>query len=329
MTSIAGKKILVTGASGFLGPAVCETLLEEGAVVCALDRVHKPTSRIHELTASLNLITADVRDFQKLQDLIKKERFEFIFHLAAQALVGDAVRDPASTFQDNILGTWNTLEAARQAGREWPEFGGVIVASSDKAYGDQDELPYLESAPMQGRYPYDVSKSCADLLARSYFASYRLPVCVVRSGNLYGPGDLNLSRIVPGTIVSLLAGQRPMIRSDGSPVRDYIFVKDAAAAYTALAGAMLKDRSLHGEAFNISDDKPLSVLELVNMIRKLMNCEELEPVIENTASLEIQKQYLSSQKIRQRLGWSPRYTLEKGLTESIAWYKSSYSLASK
>ncbi len=315
------KKVLVTGCSGLLGVALCERLLETDAAVYGLDKVHPPASRVHDIVSAIDLITADVRDFNFLCELMEKEQFEVVYHLAAQAIVGEAAKMPIETFQDNIAGTWNVLEAARLHRVKNPAFGGVIVASSDKAYGDQTHLPYSETAALQGRFPYDVSKSCADLIAQSYFHSYHLPVCIVRCGNLYGAGDLNFSRIIPATILSLLSDERPLIRSDGAAIRDYVYVKDAADAYVTIAEAMKTNTSMHGEAFNIGDNHPMSVLQVVSILQKLMNRQHLDPVILNTASLEIQQQYLSSAKIKELLGWHSSYTFEEGLNETLQWYR--------
>ena len=322
---MTGKKVLVTGCSGLLGVAVCERLLQTDVAVFGLDKVHPPASRVHDIIDSINMITADVRDFKFLCQLVEKEEIEFIYHLAAQAIVGEAAKSPIETFQDNIAGTWNVLEAARLRRATDSRLTGVIVASSDKAYGDQAHLPYFETAPLQGRFPYDVSKSCADLLAQSYFHSYSLPVCIVRCGNLYGAGDLNFSRIIPGTILSLLRGEHPLIRSDGEAIRDYVYVKDAADAYATIAEAMEHNNALHGEAFNIGDNHPMSVLQVVSILQKLMKCQDLDPVILNTASLEIRRQYLSSAKIKDLLGWHSSYTLEEGLNETLQWYRQYHS----
>lgn len=326
---LTDKKVLVTGCAGFLGPWVTELLLELGVDVVGLDKVYPQNSRIHSVQkkfadaagAHLELVKVNIENFEATSDVIEKHKIGVIFHLAAQALVGEANREPAATFASNILGTWNIMEAVRLLKEGGQDIGAVVVASSDKAYGDQENLPYLEDAPMQGRFPYDVSKSCADLIARSYFNSYRLPVCITRCGNLYGGGDLNFSRIVPGTIASVLAGEAPRIRSDGTPVRDYIYVRDAARANIAIAARMLQDNAVHGEAFNISNDAPVSVLDMVNLILTLMKREDLSPVVEGIATREIQAQYLSSDKIRAMLGWSPEFELSDGLARAIAWYR--------
>lgn len=322
---IGKGKILVTGAGGFLGGWLCEELVATGAQVVALDREYRRGARALALAGRLDLITADIEDFESVLRILNCHDVELIFHLAAQALVKVAARNPLSTFKANIEGTWNLLEAARLLGAgeksAQPLLKAIIVASSDKAYGDQSELPYSEDFPMQGRYPYDVSKSCADLIARSYFHSYALPVCVTRCGNLFGGGDFAFSRVVPGTIKSVLTGERPVIRSDGTPVRDYVYVKDAADALILLCERMLVDDTLPGEAFNISNEAPISVIDMVEKILLLMNRQDLRPLVEGKAPLEIQSQYLSSQKMRTRLSWKPQFNLETGLLETIAWYR--------
>jgi CDP-glucose 4,6-dehydratase len=277
----------------------------------------------------MTLKEIDIESYDGCRKTIEEENINVIFHLAAQAIVGVANENPLPTFASNITGTCNLMEAARILSKGGQNIEAIVVASSDKAYGDQEKLPYLEDAPMQGRFPYDVSKSCTDLIARSYFHSYGLPVCITRCGNLYGGGDLHLSRIVPGTILSVLAGERPVVRSDGSPVRDYIYVQDAARAAIAIAERMTGDASIHGQAFNISNDAPVSVLEIVGLISKLMGRADLEPVIEGRASREIQAQYLSSDKIRALLGWAPEFELEDGLVRTIAWYREMAAAAGK
>lgn len=330
-SKLSDKPVLVTGCAGFLGPWVCQLLLDMGVTVVGLDRNFKPLSRIHDLLRRemadgsggnrLKLIDVDIEDYQKLHSTLRDYKIGAVFHLAAQALVGVANHDPVPTFAANIVGTYNLMEACRVLIHRGQAIDAIVVASSDKAYGDQVELPYLEDAPMQGRFPYDVSKSCADLIARSYFHSYDLPVAVTRCGNLYGGGDINYSRIVPGTILSVLRDERPEIRSDGTPVRDYIYVGDAARANIAIAERMLADRSIAGMPFNISNDAPVAVLDIVAKILSLMDREDLEPVVHNQATGEIQAQYLSSERMRTVLGWQPEYDLERGLRESIDWYR--------
>jgi CDP-glucose 4,6-dehydratase len=266
-------------------------------------------------------VVADIEEYEQMVHLLNTHAVDFVFHLAAQALVQVAARDPLSTFKSNIQGTWNILEAARMLHGSSTALKGIIVTSSDKAYGDQVKLPYFEDAPMEGRFPYDVSKSCADLIARSYFHSYKQPVCVTRCGNLYGGGDFAFSRIVPGTIKSVLEGEPPLVRSDGTPVRDYIYVKDAVQALLDLARKMMSSVAIHGQAFNISNEAPISVLALVERILLLMKRSDLKPIVEGNAPLEIQAQYLSAKKIREALGWKPKYDLDSGILETVEWYR--------
>lgn len=257
-----------------------------------------------------------LEDFALLNRALAEYEVETVFHLAAQAIVGVANRNPLSTFESNIRGTWHVLEACRQN----PSVRRVVLASSDKAYGDQKQLPYDEQTPLQGAHPYDVSKSCADLIAGAYHNTYGLPVGVTRCGNLFGGGDLNFNRIVPGTIRSALSNERPIIRSDGSPLRDYIYVKDAVEAYLLLARA-LEDPKLHGQAFNFGTARPYSVLDLTCKILSLMDRADLAPVVLNEARGEILHQYLSSSKARKLLGWEPVASLDGGLLETIGWYR--------
>jgi CDP-glucose 4,6-dehydratase len=316
-----GGRVLVTGAGGFLGGWLCDALRKRNRQVIALDRVFPANCMLQSFADRVEVVVSDVEDFEAMVNVLNASEVEFIYHLAAQAFVQVAAKDPVSTFKSNIAGTWNILEAARQLGTENSHLKGIIVASSDKAYGDQVELPYKEDAPMEGRFPYDVSKSCADLIARSYFHSYRLPVCVTRCGNLYGGGDFAFSRIVPATIRSVLMGERPLIRSDGTPVRDYIYVKDAAEALLVLSEKMLGSKELHGHAFNISNESPISVLDMVQKILLLMERNDLIPIVASDAPLEIQAQYLSAKKMKEKLGWSPAFDLERGLAETIFWYR--------
>jgi len=313
---LENRNVLVTGCAGFLGAWLCEELLNEGANVVGLDKVFPESSRIRRLSGRVETQQIDIRNFDQVNELIRAKKIEFIYHLAAQALVGIAATDPVGTFRDNIEGTWNVLEAARQSS---DTVKGLVVASSDKAYGDQAELPYLESAPMEGKYPYDVSKSCADLISRSYFHSFGLPLCVARCGNLYGGGDLHMSRIVPGTIYSIYKKEAPIIRSNGKFVRDYIYVQDAAEAYVTISKRLLTDRSIAGEVYNISNDAPVSVLEIVAKIQKI-GSSKIAPIIQNIASLEIERQFLSSEKMRKTFNWRPRRTLDEGLQLAFNWY---------
>ncbi|HEC23850.1 MAG TPA: NAD-dependent epimerase/dehydratase family protein [Chloroflexi bacterium] len=311
------RPTLVTGCTGILGSWLTEALVELGADVVGLVRDWVPQSELIRsgTIERIKTVRGDVTDAETMNRLFSEYEIDTCFHLAAQTIVGIANRMPAPTFETNIKGTWTVLEAARL----WPETGRVIVASSDKAYGEHETLPYDESAPLQGRHPYDVSKSCADLIAMSYARTYDLPVAITRCGNMYGGGDLNWNRIVPGTMRSVLRGERPIIRSDGSPRRDYIFVLDIVDGYLRLAEAMI-DGALTGEAFNFGLDQPLSALEMVQHIIALSPYPDLEPIIEGKAKNEIQDQYLSSAKARRVLGWQASHTLEEGLSKTMQWY---------
>ncbi len=312
------RNVLVTGCTGLLGGWVVEELLARGARMVGLIRDWVPHSRVltEDLLAKLIVVRASVEEQAVVERAMNEYEIDTVFHLAAQTIVTIANRNPVSTFESNIRGTWTVLEAARRC----PTVKGIVVASSDKAYGAQETLPYEETSPLLGRFPYDVSKACADLLAQSYAATYGLPVVVTRSGNFFGGGDLNFSRIVPGTILAVLQGKAPLIRSDGTYVRDYLYVRDAALACLLLA-ERLRERPLAGEAFNFSYEQPLTARELVGRILKLMEREDLEPVILNEAEHEIPCQYLSSRKAREVLGWRPAFGLDEGLQETIAWYR--------
>jgi len=311
------RSTLVTGASGLVGSWLVRRLLDLGADVVCLMRDSVPRSELVRsgLVERCRVVRGDVRDQALLERALGEYEVRTVLHLAAQTIVPVANRNPVSTFETNVGGTWAVLEACRRS----PLIEQVVVASSDKAYGSPDVLPYTEDAMLQGRFPYDVSKSCADLLAQAYAASYGLPVAITRCGNFYGGGDLNWSRIVPGTIRSVLRGERPVIRSDGTYVRDYFYVEDGAAAYTLLAERLAEDPALRGQAFNFSNEVPVSVLEAVSTILRLMDTD-LEPDVRGEATNEIVVQYLSAQKARDVLGWSPDFTLDDGLRRTIAWY---------
>jgi CDP-glucose 4,6-dehydratase len=261
-------------------------------------------------------VRGDVRDQATLERALGEYEVDTVIHLAAQTIVGIANRNPVSTFESNVAGTWALLEACRRS----PRVKQIVLASSDKAYGDHEKLPYDEDAPLQGTHPYDVSKSCADLIGQSYARSFGLPVAITRCGNFYGGGDLNWNRIIPGTIRSVLRGQRPVIRSDGSYVRDYFYVEDGAAAYMLLAERLAADPALRGEAFNFSNELQVTVRELVDRILRAMG-STLEPEVLNEAQREIKRQYLSAEKARTQLGWKPLFTLEEGLAHTVAWYR--------
>jgi len=312
------RPTLVTGATGLVGGWTVRRLLALRADVVCVVRDWVPLSELHrsDLISTVKVVRGDVRDQRLLERILGEHEIDTVIHLAAQTIVPIANRNPISTFETNVAGTWALLEACRRS----PAVRQIVLASSDKAYGEQASLPYDEAMPLQGVHPYDVSKSAADLIARAFAVTYGLPVAITRCGNFYGGGDLNWSRIVPGTIRSVIRGQRPIIRSDGEFVRDYFYVEDGAAAYTLLAERLADNRSLAGEAYNFSTEQPITVLDLTRLILELMGCD-LEPEVRNQAINEIRCQYLSAEKARRQLGWSPQYQLREGLERTIAWYR--------
>jgi CDP-glucose 4,6-dehydratase len=312
------RPVLVTGATGLVGGWVVRRLIEAGADVVCLVRDWVPTCVLFagDLAGQARIVRGDVRDMDLLERALGEYEIDTLFHLAAQTIVGVAQRNPVSTFQSNIEGTWSVLEASRRS----PAVRQIVVASSDKAYGDHGEAVYDEDTPLEGRNPYDVSKSCADLLAQTYGHAYGLPVAVTRCGNFFGGGDLNWNRLVPGTIRSALRGERPVIRSDGSYVRDYVYVEDGAAAYVLLAERLAGEPSMRGRAFNFSYDSPMTVLEMTRRILDLTGCR-LEPDVRGEASGEIRHQSLASGRARRELGWRPLFTLDEGLNATIEWYR--------
>jgi len=313
------RQVFVTGATGLLGSWLTKRLVELQADVVCLVRDWMPRS---ELVLSgclqrVRIVRGDVRDEKLLEQVLGEYEVDTVFNLAAQTTVPIANRNPLSTFETNIGGTWALLEACRRS----PTVKHIVLASSDKAYGEHETLPYTEDTPLRGSYPYDVSKSCADLLARSYSRTFGLPVAVTRCGNFFGGGDLNWNRIVPGTIRSVLRGRRPVVRSDGNYVRDYFYVEDAVAASILLAEHLSGDETLRGEAFNFSYERPMTVLEMVDLVLRLMH-SDLRPVVQDKITGEIRKQYLSAAKARKILGWTPSFTLEEGLRRTAEWYRS-------
>jgi CDP-glucose 4,6-dehydratase len=312
------RPTLVTGGTGLVGGRVVQQLIERGASLVCLVRDWVPQSELVRARSveRATVVRGDVQDQALLERVLGEYEIETVIHLAAQTIVTIANRNPVSTFATNIGGTWALLEACRRS----PSVKQIVLASSDKAYGDHETLPYDEATPLQGRHPYDVSKSCADMLAQSYATTYDLPVGITRCGNFFGGGDLNWNRLVPGTIRSVLRGERPVVRSDGRYVRDYFYVEDGAAAYLLLAEKLAQDPGLRGEAFNFSNEAQITVLELVRRIQNLMG-STLEPEILNQTSNEIRRQFLSAAKARTRLGWRPQFTLEEGLRRTIDWYR--------
>jgi len=312
------RPVLVTGCTGFLGSWLTIALVEEGATVVGLVRDEVPFSLLRRsgYQDRIAIVRGDVTDYELIERALNEYEIDAIFHLAAQTIVTIANRAPLSTFESNIRGTWTVLEAARRS----PTITRVVVASSDKAYGAHETLPYTEDAPLLGCHPYDVSKACADLIARAYAATYDLPVAVTRFANLYGGGDLNWNRLVPGTMRSLMRGERPIVRSDGTLLRDYLYVQDATRGYMKLSECLDKPE-VRGEAFNFGMDAPKSVLEMIQAIIAVIGRPDLEPVVLANAPNEIQAQYLDSSKARRLLEWTPRYSLEEGLRETLAWYR--------
>lgn len=311
------RPVFVTGGTGLVGSWLVQRLVQAKAQVVCLVRDWVPQSELVQsgLLEQVIVVRGDVCDQALLEKALGEYEIDTVIHLAAQTIVGIANRNPVSTFETNIQGTWALLEACRRS----PLVKQIVVASSDKAYGDQKQLPYDENTPLQGQHPYDVSKSCADLISHTYALSYNLPVVITRCGNFYGGGDLNWNRIVPGTIRAILRNQRPIIRSDGNFVRDYFYVEDGAEAYMWLAEKLAQNPALAGEAFNFSNELQITVLELVQRILNIMG-SNLEPDVKNEASNEIRHQYLSAAKARQLLDWQPRFNLEEGLQHTIRWY---------
>ncbi len=312
------RRVFVTGCTGILGSWLTLALLDAGAEVVGLIRDRVPLSNLNLTGADKRIIAVDgdIVDGALIERVLNEYEIEVVFHLAAQPLVRLANRAPVGTFETNVRGTWLLLDACRVS----PTVKRIVVASSDKAYGDQDVLPYTEDAPLQGRHPYDVSKSCADLITQAYARTYHLPVAITRCGNIYGGGDLNWDRIVPGTIRSVLRGESPVIRSDGSPLRDYLFVDDIVDGYLRLA-ERLADTSLYGQGFNFGMDDPRSALDMARSIIAISDHPELQPTVLNQASNEIGKQYLSSAKAHRVLGWSAQHSLEAGLRRTLDWYR--------
>lgn len=309
--------ILVTGADGFIGSHIAKALSDKSANVITIVRDVKKQSNldIMGLKQKVTIIHGDLINYADCERAINEYDIQFCFHIAAQAIVGPANRSPLSTFESNIKGTWSILEACRMS----KTVNGLIIASSDKAYGQQKRLPYTEDSPLNGYFPYDASKACAEMIAKCYFMTYKLPLAITRNANTYGPADMNTSRIIPDVIIRLIKNEQPIIRSDGTPQRDYLYIKDAVNAYLTLA-ENLHRKEVVGQAFNFGTGKPTSVLELYNKIIKLMG-KKVKPKILGEAKNEIDRQYLSIEKAKKLLKWQPKYGLDKGLKETIEWYK--------
>jgi CDP-glucose 4,6-dehydratase len=312
------RRIFITGASGLVGGWLVEALLENRADVVVLLRDWVPGSRLitSKLLEKATIVRGDLADPKNLERILAEYEIQSVIHLAAQTIVPIANKNPLSTFESNIAGTWNLLESCRSI----KTIQSIVIASSDKAYGDVSELPYKEDMPLRALYPYDVSKACADMISISYAKTFDMPIAITRCGNFFGGGDLNWNRIIPGTIRSIIRGQSPIIRSDGNLVRDYIYVEDAVSAYMTLTEALTLNPTLAGEAFNFSNGTQRNVLELTKTVINILG-SNLEPLIQGHNHGEIQEQYLDSIKATTKLGWVPRYGLEEGLKKTVSWYK--------
>ncbi len=311
-----GRRVLVTGVGGFVGSHLAATLSARGSHVVGIIRDSRGQRALAARGANgVDIVFGSLTDQALVERVFNEYEVEYCFHLAAQAIVGVANRSPVSTFESNIRGTWSVLEAARNA----TGLRGIVVASTDKVYGDQPTLPYTEESALNAAYPYDASKLCAEILARSYSATYGLPLAVVRCANIYGPGDLNWSRLIPGTIRSVLAGETPIIRSDGTLKRDYLYVDDAVSAYLTL-GEQLERPDVAGEVFNFGWSEGHSVLEVVRAVLRSMDRSSVEPRVLNEARGEIKDQWLSAAKAERVLGWRPAVRLDDGIGRSVEWY---------
>jgi len=316
------RRVFVTGGSGLVGGWLVEKLLQQGADVIVLLRDWVPQSKLlsNNNLEKATIVRGDLSDTRCLERILAEYEVESVIHLAAQTIVPIANKNPLSTFESNIAGTWNLLETCRHV----KSVASIVVASSDKAYGDVPVLPYKEEMPLQAVYPYDVSKACADMISLSYAESFDLPVAITRCGNFFGGGDLNWNRIIPGTIRSVIRNQAPVIRSDGTLIRDYIYVEDAVNAYMTLTEALAKDKSLKGEAFNFSNETQKTVLELTNNILELLG-SNLKPIVQGNNNGEIKAQYLDSSKAHKMLNWKASFGLDEGLKKTVEWYKEYFS----
>lgn len=319
------KKVFITGANGFLGSHLTKTLIQAGAKPVILIYEKNPGSIFEQekLASKTKMVMGDIRDFNLLKIILKKYRIDTLFHLAAQAVVDQAIDDPKKTMEINTQGTWNLLEAARLS----PTTQRIVVASSDKAYGDSKILPYEEHThQLNGWYPYEVSKVCTDLISQSYWRTFKLPICITRATNLYGPGDLKLNRIVPNTIKRLYHNEAPVMRDSGASIRDYLYVEDAVAGYLAIAAKM--NGGMFGHAFNLATNSPLSVREAIEVIAAEMH-KKIKPRIIKTHGMEIKHQFASYQKVKNYTGWAPKHTFRDGILKTIPWYLEYFKNAPK
>ena len=312
------RRVFITGASGLVGGWLVEALLMQGADIVILLRDWVPGSRLitSHLLEKTTIVRGDLSNCQNLERILAEYEIASVIHLAAQTIVPIANKNPLSTFESNIAGTWNLLEACRQI----RSIESIVVASSDKAYGDAPKLPYREDMPLRAIYPYDVSKACADMISLSFAKTFDMPIAITRCGNFFGGGDLNWNRLIPGTIRSIIRNKVPVIRSDGALIRDYIYVEDAVGAYMTLSKSLSLNPNLKGEAFNFSNETQRSVLDLTTTIINSLG-SSLKPMIQGENHGEIPAQYLDSSKARDILGWAPKFGLDDGLRKTIAWYK--------
>ena len=319
-----GKRVFITGASGLLGSWLTKKLIDCGADVIILMRDFNPQRELLKSSdyKKTYVVNGQLEDIETLKRAISSYKVEYIFHLGAQAIVDTALENPLETFESNIRGSYNLLEAARLHGKS---IKGIVVASSDKAYGHSKSLPYLEEHPLSGKYPYEVSKSCADMIAMSYYHTYKLPIAISRCGNIYGGADTNWNRIVPGTVLSFYKNESPIIRSSGDFLRDYLYVEDVVDAYLLLA-QNLQRKEIQGEAFNLAPGKPYAVFEIVSLISRAMNKAHLKPTVLSRAEKEIKDQFLNCSKAEKLLNWKPKHSLEEGLKKTIKWYEKYFTV---
>ncbi len=322
MAQVAGRKVLVTGAHGFVAGHLIERLADAGAEVIGIDlwMVRQSYLSMSPAIRHTDLLEGDISNLEEMQAVFEEHRPQIVVHLAAQADVTRALSNPLGTFEANVRGTYILLECARRIWEEDREPHALVIASSDKAYGHHDYLPYREDDALLGLFPYDASKACADIIARGYHAAWGLPTGVVRCAQIYGPGDLNFNRIVPGTFRALLRGERPVIRSDGTPVRDYVYIADAVDGYIRVMSALLAGEHL-GEAFNIGTGEGVSVLSLFTEMAEIAGRSDLQPEVLGEASCELQDQVVSADRARRLLGWEPQVPRPEGLRRTFNWYR--------
>ncbi len=319
------RRVLVTGATGHIGGWLTERLIASGAEVVCLVRDWVPQCELvrRGMIEQVKVVRGDLCDAGLLRRTLADYEINTVMHLAGQSIVGIGNVDPVTTFDSNIRGTWCLLEACRLSAAVQQ----IVVASTDKVYGECDQLPYIEDTPLLAVYPHDVSKACAEMIARSYAVTYGVNLGVIRLPNIYGGGDLNWTRIIPGAIRSIIRGEQPVINSNGRFIRDYLYVEDAVSAALLLAEKLAENPEVRSQAFNISSETHLTVLELVEHILKLMD-SRLQPVIRDQAKNEIKNQYMSAAKAREMLGWQARFNIDEGLGRTIEWYKSYLSKSS-